>query len=240
MRFNPPPNWPLPPNWTPPPGYTPDPSWGPAPPGWQFWVDDYAPTLAPGQSVPPQYGQSVPPQGFGQSMPPGYAAQYAQPASNKSRNILIGVGVGVVAIIALAITLVFTMRNDDESADEQSQQTTSTARAEESDEDQIRSAVDGMESSWNDSDYDKFIGYWCEENRGNYTENEFDEERYDEGTVSIIVGTIDVRGDEADAEVTAEFSNSTTTTRRPTTTSSNADTETWTFVKRDGEWLFCA
>lgn len=45
MRFNPPPNWPRPPaGWTPPPGWAPDPAWGDAPPDWQYWLPDPAPS----------------------------------------------------------------------------------------------------------------------------------------------------------------------------------------------------
>lgn len=53
FQFNPPPGWPKPPEgWQPPPGWQPDPSWPPAPPGWQFWIDDNAPTPPPGQTQP--------------------------------------------------------------------------------------------------------------------------------------------------------------------------------------------
>src|SRR5215469_17774199 len=48
MRFNPPPNWPPPPpGWTAPPGWRPDPAWGPPPAGWQLWIPDAAPAVAP-------------------------------------------------------------------------------------------------------------------------------------------------------------------------------------------------
>src|SRR6266545_533936 len=63
-RFNPPPGWPKPPEgWQPPPGWQPDPSWPPAPPGWQFWIDDSAPTPPPDQTQPwaPPPGATQPP-----------------------------------------------------------------------------------------------------------------------------------------------------------------------------------
>lgn len=42
MRFRVPPQWPQPPSdWIPDPGWQPDSSWPPAPPGWDFWVNDY-------------------------------------------------------------------------------------------------------------------------------------------------------------------------------------------------------
>jgi outer membrane protein assembly factor BamB len=41
MGFNPPPGWPVPHGWNPPPNWVPDPSWPPAPPGWQFWTEDW-------------------------------------------------------------------------------------------------------------------------------------------------------------------------------------------------------
>lgn len=44
-KFNPAPGWPVEPGWTPPDGWTPDPTWPPAPIGWEFWVEDDAPTL---------------------------------------------------------------------------------------------------------------------------------------------------------------------------------------------------
>ncbi|MFG1697921.1 DUF4041 domain-containing protein [Nonomuraea sp. NPDC049309] len=52
-RFNPPPGWPVPPHgWKPPEGWRPDPSWPPAPPGWEFWTLEEAPS--PVAAQPPQ------------------------------------------------------------------------------------------------------------------------------------------------------------------------------------------
>lgn len=66
-RYNPPPNWPVPPEgWSPRPEWAPDPAWGPAPEGWEFWVDDGAPT-AYGQPTP--YGQAAPYGGSGVGEP---------------------------------------------------------------------------------------------------------------------------------------------------------------------------
>jgi hypothetical protein len=46
-RFNPAPGWPdAPAGWLPPAGWQPEPSWPPAPAGWQFVVDDSAPSTA--------------------------------------------------------------------------------------------------------------------------------------------------------------------------------------------------
>lgn len=54
MGFNPPPGWPVPHGWNPPPDWVPDPSWPPAPPGWQFWTEDW--TAGPEAEDAPQPG----------------------------------------------------------------------------------------------------------------------------------------------------------------------------------------
>jgi hypothetical protein len=52
MRFNSPPGWPPPPEgWMPPAGWMPDPTLPPLPPGWQLFVDDYAPPPVPAATV---------------------------------------------------------------------------------------------------------------------------------------------------------------------------------------------
>src|SRR6202022_328007 len=176
MLFNPPPNCPLPPGWNPPPGWMPDPSWGPVPAGWQLWVDDSAATTAYGPSIPPQYpvsgsqpqypvsggqpqypvsgGQPQYPVSGGQWVP-GPTGYYGPPPSNKTRNILIAVGIGVVVVLAVVLTLVFTLGGP------------------ESDEDQIRGAIRGIESAYNNEDYTKFKSYRCQKRANDLSETDF-------------------------------------------------------------------
>jgi hypothetical protein len=218
MRFNPPPNWPLPPGWNPPPGWTPDPSWGPVPAGWQLWVDDSAAATAYVPSIPPQYPVS------GGQWAPGPTAYYGPPPSNKTRNILIAVGIGVVVIIAVVLTLVFTLGGPA------------------SDEDQIRGAIRGIESAWNNKDFKAWKSHFCQKQANKMDEEDFKNDS-DEERVTITVKSITVHGDTADAEVIINTSNSSSTTRttstRTTSSSSNDKKNTMKFVKEDGKWLWC-
>jgi hypothetical protein len=217
MRFNPPPNWPLPAGWTPPPGWVPDPSWGPAPPGWQLWVDDYsaAPT-AYGQSVPPQYpvsgGQWAP-------GPPGYYGP--PPRSNKTRNILIGAGVGVAVIVAVVLTLVFTLGGP------------------ESDEDQIRGVIRGMETAWNNKDHEAFKNYYCKKVQSGITQDKFNSRISRLGKVTIEVKKVTVSGDSAEADVNMKYSKSSSSTTTTSTRNPDAGNDTLHFKKEDGKWKDC-
>jgi hypothetical protein len=72
MRFNPPPNWPSPPpGWTVPPGWRPDPAWGAPPLGWQLWLPDTTPAVAP-----PELAPGVGP--TGSTTPAQFRAEYQQ------------------------------------------------------------------------------------------------------------------------------------------------------------------
>jgi predicted lipid-binding transport protein (Tim44 family) len=237
MRFNPPPNWPVPPGRTPGPNWTPDPSWGPPPPGWQFWVDDSADRTevisrsASGGWTPTNY---YPPPSF-----PQYQPQYQPPRKSPVPLILIGIAVGVVIAAVVAVVLILDSRSDKTASGSSgsSAVSASTSRSPESDEDQIRTAIRGIQSAYNNEDYTKFKSYLCSKRANDLSETDFKKDRSDEGRVTITVKSITVHGDTADAEVTIKTSNSTATST--VSGSPNGDAGNMEFVKENGEWRWC-
>jgi hypothetical protein len=227
MRFNPPPGWPVSPGWEPDPGFVPDPSWPPAPPGWQFWIDDSPPAtvqapyqgmpadpgVPPAQGVPPYPGAPPPYPGPPQWQPGG---PFGPPPNHTTRNVLIGLGVGVVLVVALVVGLVFAFGGDSSKP--------------KSDEDQIRAVVAGIESAWNNTDYDAFMKHTCHEfaTDPSNSETSFKHDRSQNGEATLKVTSVKVTGDKADVTVDRKYADQ-----------SKPRSVQLGFVKEDGEWKMC-
>jgi hypothetical protein len=242
MRFNPPPNWPVGAGWTPDPGFVPDPSWPPAPAGWQFWVDDSPavaaqspgpqgvpadPGTAPTQHVPQYPGAPAPYPGIPQPGQP-----FGPPPNHTRRNVLIGVAVAVV-LIAVAVGLFFVIRGSDSKSEKPPAQTSSTVQMSsrpKTDNAQIRAVVTQLESAWNASDFEAFMGHTCRAfaSDTSHSESRFSADRSKNGKVSLKVTKVDVTGSTAVASVDRKYADE-----------SQASSVKLDFVKEDGEWKTC-
>lgn len=98
-----------------------------------------------------------------------------------------------------------------------------------SDEDQIREVVAELEDAYNRADWDAFRALFCAEQRTDlFDDDDLDESLAEDGRVETSADSVTVTRDTASAEITYQDESM-----------DEPDTETWDFIREDGEWMIC-
>ncbi|MDT5094047.1 MAG: hypothetical protein QOH60_3410 [Mycobacterium sp.] len=127
--------------------------------------------------------------------------------------MLIWVGVAAALVIGLVVTLVLVLGGGSKS-----------------DEDQIRDVVAGLETAWNNSDYNGIQNLSCHnvtEDSSN-TEAKFKSLRSKGGNMTIKINSVTVNGDKADVEVDVKLA-----------TQPKSRSATLNLIKENGGWKDC-
>jgi hypothetical protein len=149
--------------------------------------------------------------------------------SHTGRNVMIGIASAIAVVVAVVVVYVVSSDSGTAGSHARPSSYAQLGSKPESDEDQIRATLSGIEDAWNSSDYATFITYACGRIRNikSNTESEFTQQRNEIGAITFAVGSISVGGGTANVEVTETFSNQGTVS------------ETLNFLKEDDEWKLC-
>jgi hypothetical protein len=182
--------------------FNPPPNWPPAPPGW----------------VPPPDWQPDP---SWPAAPPGWQLWVSDGASRRNNGLIIG---GLVATLVLVVAVVVTIVALRSPSDGSTPRST-VPTAQQTDEGQIKDAVEKFEKAWNDRDFDGFKPILCEQMRNNeeFNEADFLEARGESGNLHLDVESVEIDGDSATATVTHD----------------GANADDIAFVREDGNWKWC-
>jgi hypothetical protein len=138
--------------------------------------------------------------------------QFAPPPRRGNRTTLIWAAVAAALVIGLVVTLVLVLGGS------------------KSDEDQIRDVVAGLETAWNNSDYNGIQKLSCRNVTADSsnTEAKFKSLRSKGGNMTIKINSVTVNGDKADVKVDVKLAT------QPKTRSA-----TLNLIKEDGGWKDC-
>jgi hypothetical protein len=183
--------------------FNPPPNWPPSPPGW---------TPPPGWEPDPSW---PPP-------PPGWQLWVSDVSSGRKNGLIIGGLVAALVLVAAAVITVVVLRSPSDVATTGS---TQPSASQQTDEEQIKDAVEKFEKAWNDRDFDGFKPILCQEmqNDKQFNENEFLDARSENGEVKLDVESVEVDGDSATASVTHDGGNA----------------DDIDFVREGGNWKWC-
>ena len=138
--------------------------------------------------------------------PPGWPLWVPDQTRRRTGLIVGGIVAEVIAIVVVVIILV-------------------ASNSEPSDEERIRAIVNGLEETYNDSDFEAFRQYLCTGLRDEITEESWHSDEH----WSLTIESLEITGDTATATVTNDFDG----TDEP-------ETEEISLLREDGEWKACS
>ncbi len=166
-----------------------------SPPNW--------PPPPPGWSPPPGWQ----PDPSWPTPPPGWPL-WVPDVPRRRTGLIAGGIVAALAVIAIAVVAVVVV----------------TSNSEPTDEERIRTIVNGLEDTYNRSDFDAFQKYLCNSLKDEIAEDSW----HSDDRWSLTIESLEVTGDKATVSVTNDFDG----TDEP-------ETEDISFVREDGGWKAC-
>lgn len=163
-----------------------------------------------------------------------FSSRPSRQAPDNRTPFIISAVAAVIAVAATVATIVILSNDPEPSASDQpraeatSENQLTTEPELPTDDQQIRTVIEGLQAAFNRNDFDAYKEYRCQLDREELTEEGFVESRIVNGAIEASVKSVDVAGDKATAVVEISYERN-----------NRSKTDNYFFAREGGQWRWC-